>query len=67
MACEICKVQICAQEICLKCAELRKHVIIPEDAKQSEIFRNTEKQLLIMKQVLRIREILETNDKPGLS
>ena len=62
MACEICKVQICSQEHLFKCVELRKHVNIPEDVEYSDIFRNTEKQLKvvkIMKQVLRVREILK--------
>ena len=62
MACEICKVQICSQEHLLKCVELQKHVTIPEDVEYLDIFRNTEKQLKIVKlnkQVLRIREILK--------
>ena len=62
MACEICKVQICSQEHLLKCVELQKHLKIPEDVEYLDIFRNTEKQLKIVKiikQVLRVREILK--------
>ena len=62
MACEICKLQICSQEHLLKCVELRKHVKIPEDVEYLDIFRDTEKQLKIVKiikQVLRVREILK--------
>ena len=49
------------QEHLLSCVKLRQHVDIPRDAHYSDLFKETEKQLKIvklLKQLLQTREIL---------
>ena len=62
IACEFCHVQIDCQEHLLSCIELSKHVKIPADVDYSDLFKDTDKQLKIVrifKSLLRAREILK--------
>ena len=62
IACDICKVHVCSQQHLLQCTELRKHVNVPDDIEYGDLFKNTEKQLKIikiMKKLLRAREIIK--------
>ena len=61
IGCRLCKVHVECQEHLLKCHELKKHVEIPEDVKYEDIFKDTEKQLRMVKvykKLLRKREVL---------
>ena len=61
LACNLCHVQVCSQEHLLHCIKLTKHVQVPSDIDYSDLFRNTDKQLKIVKvfrQLLRMRELL---------
>ena len=59
--CNLCHVKVCSQEHLLHCIELTKHVQVPSDIDYSDLFRNTDKQLKIIKvfrQLLIMRELL---------
>ena len=59
--CDLCQVAVCCQEHILSCAKLKQHVDIPKDVSYSDLFRNTDKQLKIVKifkKLLRKREVL---------
>ena len=61
ISCTLCKVQVECQEHLLKCNELKKHVNIPENVQYEDLFKNTEKQLKLVKvykMLLRKRELL---------
>ena len=61
IACEFCKVQVDCQEHLLKCIELSKLVKIPADVDYGDLFKDTVKQLRIVKifkSLLRARETL---------
>ena len=61
IACDLCHVHVDCQEHLLSCVELRKHVNIPDNVQYSDIYRNSDKQLKIvkvMKELLRTREML---------
>ena len=62
IACDICKVHVCSHQHLLQCTELRKHVNVPDDIEYGDLFKNTEKQLKIvkiMKKLLWAREIIK--------
>ena len=59
--CNLCEVAVCCQEHLLSCVKLKPHVFVPADASYSDLFRNTDKQLgivRIFKKLLRTRELL---------
>jgi hypothetical protein len=61
IGCRLCKVHVECQEHLLDCQELKKYVEIPEDVKYEDIFKDTEKQLRVVKvykKLLRKREVL---------
>ena len=65
VACDFCKVHVDCQEHLLQCHELTKHVFIPLDVKYEDLFKNSDKQLRIVKifkKLLRKREILITKN-----
>ena len=49
VTCDLCQNAIDCQEHQLSCAKLRQHVDIPENISYSDLFRNTDKQLRIVK------------------
>ena len=64
LTCDLCEVAVCCQEHLLSCVRLQAHVNIPGDACYSDLFRNTDKQLNIVrifKKLLRTRELLLGN------
>ena len=64
VAWDLCKVHVDCQEH-LQCHELTKHVFIPVDVKYEDLFKNSDKQLRIVKlfkKLLRKREILITKN-----
>ena len=65
IACDLCKVHVDCQEHLLQCHELTKNVFIPVDVKYEDLFKNSDKQLRIVKlfkKLLRKREILITKN-----
>jgi hypothetical protein len=61
--CDLCQVAIDCQEHLLSCVKLKQHVKVPREIEYSDLFRNTDKQLRIVKifkQLLRAREILRS-------
>ena len=59
--CDLCDIAVCCQEHLLSCVKLKTHVNIPSDACYSDLFRDTDKQLNIVrifKKLLRTRELL---------
>ena len=61
IACDLCDVAVCCQEHLLSCVKLKTHVDIPGDACYSDLYRNTDRQLEIVrifKKLLRTRELL---------
>ena len=61
MLCNLCKVQVDSQEHLLSCVKLGSCVEIPSDVEYSDIYKNTDKQVKIVKifkKLLRAREIL---------
>ena len=64
LVCELCSAHPDSQELLLSCGTLRKHVQIPNNIEYEDIFRDVEKQLVIVKvfkQLLRAREILQSD------
>ena len=62
MLCELCSDQVCSQQHLLSCVKLRSEDVIPNDIEYSDIYKNADKQLRIVrvfKQLLRTREILK--------
>ena len=62
LVCELCSAHPDSQELLLSCGTLRKHVQIPNNIEYEDIYRDVEKQLVIVKvfkQLLRAREILQ--------
>ena len=59
--CDLCEVAVCCQEHLLSCVRLKANVNIPSGVCYSDLFRNTDKQLNIVrifKKLLRTRELL---------
>ena len=59
--CDLCEVAVCCQEHLLSCVRLKANVDIPSGVCYSDLFRNTDKQLNIVrifKKLLRTRELL---------
>ena len=64
LVCELCSAHPDSQELLLSCGTLRKHVQIPNNIEYEDIYRDVEKQLVIVKvfkQLLRAREILQSD------
>ena len=65
IGCKLCKVQVETQEHLLNCEEIKKDVDIPLNVAYEDIFRNSDKQLEIVKaykSILRQREIILSSD-----
>ena len=64
LVCELCSAHPDSQELLLSCGTLRKHVQISNNIEYEDIYRDVEKQLVIVKvfkQLLRAREILQSD------
>jgi hypothetical protein len=62
LLCELCSLHTDCQENLLSCVKLSSQVEIPCDVEYADIFKNTDKQLRIVKifkKLLRAREILK--------
>ena len=65
IGCKLCKVQVETQEHLLKCEEIKKDVDVPKNIVYEDLFRNSDKQLEVVKtfkSILRQREILLNSD-----
>ena len=64
LVCDLCQVAIDCQEHLLSCSKLRQYHDIPKDVQYADLFKETEKQLKIVKlfkHLLRARELLKSN------